>query len=484
MRYLLVFVLGALAAAGGFFVYRHLTAGLPVVLPKPQRIQVTVPATGQLLPGNWTNARSLALSATSRSDLSIGADVEVRPVGQRFKNTPTASRVGCAHGPHCVAGDPSVTVHLANGHYHWQIRLHNRQGVSPWVAYPRAINIDSIPPTLPRVTSPTDPKPTVLYHSAAMTFNWQVADAGSGIAGYSYRMDTDPHAMARTELRTPNPTITLSGLDTGRWYFHVRALDRAGNWGPSATFPVRIDVTPPGLAHVHFNLFDIDPKFDSLRVSFAVTRPATTIRVGVYRQDDGRLIRLYKLTNLGKGRQETVAWNGKDASGRPVSAGSYSVYIRAIDRYGHSSLSGWNDFVVDYRRILVSLSQQKLWAFDGNQLVLTSLVTTGNRALPTPKGTFHILVKFHPFTFISPWPKTSQFYYKPSKVQYAMMFREGGYYIHDAPWRSAFGPGTNSQLGTPGTNYTGTHGCINVPPNVARELYGWTRNGTIVQVVA
>jgi lipoprotein-anchoring transpeptidase ErfK/SrfK len=93
------------------------------------------------------------------------------------------------------------------------------------------------------------------------------------------------------------------------------------------------------------------------------------------------------------------------------------------------------------------------------------------------------MARLHPFTFISPWPKSSPYYYKPSKVQYAMLFREGGYYIHDAPWRSAFGPGTNAQLGTPGTNYTGTHGCINVPADVAKKLFFWAPVGTVVQVV-
>jgi lipoprotein-anchoring transpeptidase ErfK/SrfK len=161
----------------------------------------------------------------------------------------------------------------------------------------------------------------------------------------------------------------------------------------------------------------------------------------------------------------------------------YQVYIRATDQYGHSTVQGWNDFAVNYQRILISLSQQKLWAYDGNQLFLSSLVTTGNRALPTPTGVFHILGKFHPFTFRSPWPKSSPFYYPPSPTQWAMLFREGGYFIHDAPWRSAFGPGTNAQLGKPGQNYTGTHGCVNVPSDVARRLFAWAQIGTAVQIV-
>jgi lipoprotein-anchoring transpeptidase ErfK/SrfK len=346
------------------------------------------------------------------------------------------------------------------------------------------VRIDTIPPAAPRVSSSTNPDPKKIYHSSTLAFAWQSSDAGSGIAGYSYRLDTDPKGSARQELRIGGTSVTLVGLDTGIYYFHVRALDRAGNWGPNSTFPVRIDVTPPGLAHVHFNLFQFDPQFDALQVSFAVTRAATTVRMGVYRQSDQQLIRLYKLTHLSKGRTISIAWDGKDALGRLAQAGNYEIYIRAIDRFGHSSVAGWRDFVVDYRRIVVSLSQQKLVAYDGNRVLLTSLVTTGNRALPTPKGTFRILAKFSPFTFRSPWPQSSPYYYPPSQVQYAMLFQAGGYFIHDAPWRSAFGPGTNSQLGTPGNNYTGTHGCVNVPPDVAQRLFSWTHVGTVVQVVA
>jgi lipoprotein-anchoring transpeptidase ErfK/SrfK len=276
--------------------------------------------------------------------------------------------------------------------------------------------------------------------------------------------------------------VTLQGLNTGQYYFHVRALDRAGNWGPTATFPVRIDVTPPGLAHVSFSRFQFDPVYNNLGVSFTVTRAAHTVRVGVYRQSDGYLTRLYVLHNLRAGQAQTINWDGKGSQGNYVASGKYMVYVRAIDQYGHASVAGWRDFTIEYQRIVVSLSQQRLWAYDGNKLVLTSLVTTGNRALPTPTGTFEITAKFHPFTFRSPWPKSSPYYYAPSPVNYAMLFREGGYFIHDAPWRTAYGPGTNSQVGTPGQNYTGTHGCVNVPENVTRELYAWAPIGTTVIV--
>jgi len=492
MRYSFIGLATLIAlTVGGILVYREITAGPPVVLPAPTQIRVS-PVGTAFSPDGWTSSRTLMLNAAVPAGIKAGLDVEARPEGQAFSDTPTATEsaaqaVGsCSPPAQCLAlpRDPTIAVRLPDGEYHLQARLHNGRGVSPWMAYKRVVRIDTVPPAAPRVSSSTNPDPKKIYHGSALAFAWQSSDAGSGIAGYSYRLDTDPKGSAREELRIGGTSVKLVGLDTGTYYFHVRALDRAGNWGPNSTFPVRIDVTPPGLAHVNFNLFQFDPQFDALRVSFAVTRAATTVRMGVYRQSDQQLVRLYKLTHLTKGQTTSVAWDGKDALGRPAQAGSYEIYIRAIDRFGHSSVTGWRDFVVDYRRIVVSLSQQKLVAYDGNRVLLTSLVTTGNRALPTPKGTFRILAKFSPFTFRSPWPKSSPYYYPPSKVQYAMLFQAGGYFVHDAPWRSAFGPGTNSQLGTPGSNYTGTHGCVNVPPDVAQRLFAWTHVGTVVQVVA
>ena len=63
-----------------------------------------------------------------------------------------------------------------------------------------------------------------------------------------------------------------------------------------------------------------------------------------------------------------------------------------------------------------------------------------------------------------------------------MEFQSAGYFIHDAPWRSVYGPGSDGP-GQPGTNYGGTHGCVNVPLDVAAFLYGWASIGTPVVVV-
>lgn len=134
------------------------------------------------------------------------------------------------------------------------------------------------------------------------------------------------------------------------------------------------------------------------------------------------------------------------------------------------------------KHITISLYRQRLRAWVGDQVVLSTLVTTGNPALPTPTGRFTVYARFSPYTFVSPWPAGSKFWYPTSHVSFALEFARG-YFIHDAPWRSAFGPGTNSVIGTPGQNYTGTHGCVNVPYAAARFLYYWAPLGTRVHIV-
>jgi hypothetical protein len=133
--------------------------------------------------------------------------------------------------------------------------------------------------------------------------------------------------------------------------------------------------------------------------------------------------------------------------------------------------------------ILVSIAQQWLWAYQDGQPVFATPVTTGMPALRTWPGTFHIMWKVANTTFYSPWPVGSPYYYSPEHVNYAMYYANYGYYIHDAPWRHCFGPGTNVPHTCPdGTQETGSHGCVNVPTPSGAWLYAWTPNGATVVI--
>ena len=158
-----------------------------------------------------------------------------------------------------------------------------------------------------------------------------------------------------------------------------------------------------------------------------------------------------------------------------------SIGAANVDLVAHDIRARLNA-VAPAKWILVSTEGEYMDWFQGTTQVGSSLVTTGNPALPTVKGHFKIFAKFSPFTFVSSDPVGSQYYYPPSPVSYAMEFQSAGYFIHDAPWRSVYGPGTDGP-GQPGTNYGGSHGCVNVPFNVAQLLFGWAPIGTTVIVV-
>ena len=127
------------------------------------------------------------------------------------------------------------------------------------------------------------------------------------------------------------------------------------------------------------------------------------------------------------------------------------------------------------RKIVVSLSQQHLWAYDNGNLFLETDVTTGRPELPTPAGTYHIFYRATPYQMISPWPYGSPYWYASAWVSWVLEFIQGGYFLHDAPWRSWFGPG--SQYGD------GTHGCVNIPNDAMYAIWNWAQLGDEVDVV-
>ncbi len=137
------------------------------------------------------------------------------------------------------------------------------------------------------------------------------------------------------------------------------------------------------------------------------------------------------------------------------------------------------------RRVVVSTGRQWWWAYEGGTVVNSGPVTTGRPELYTPQGRFSVLSKHSPFTFVSPWPRSSPFWYETATSSFALRITGNGVFLHDAPWRPYNGPGTNVPHRDPdGVWRTGSHGCVNMPYAAARWLYGWAPVGTPVDVTA
>lgn len=135
--------------------------------------------------------------------------------------------------------------------------------------------------------------------------------------------------------------------------------------------------------------------------------------------------------------------------------------------------------------IVVSLTEQTLRMYENGQLAGWMYVVTGQRAAQTPPGLWHVSSKKTDQTFTSEEPPGSALWYPPSHINYMLGYHSGGYFLHDATWRSYFGPGAN----LPHADYTsgkysdnGSHGCINMGLANARVLYEWASVGIPVLV--
>ena len=121
------------------------------------------------------------------------------------------------------------------------------------------------------------------------------------------------------------------------------------------------------------------------------------------------------------------------------------------------------------KRIIVDRSEQKLYAYDGDELFMEQVVSTGLELTPTPRGTFIVYAKTPTRYMQGPLPGVSEQYYDLPGVPWDLYFTLQGGAIHGAYWHDSFGK-------------RWSHGCVNLPPEKAREIYDWADLGTTVTV--
>ena len=113
------------------------------------------------------------------------------------------------------------------------------------------------------------------------------------------------------------------------------------------------------------------------------------------------------------------------------------------------------------RWIDIDLSEQRLYAYQDDEIVRSFVVSTGTAAHPTPVGRYAVWIKLRYTDMAGPG------YYLPD-VPYTMYFYSG-YGIHGTYWHSNFG--------TPMS-----HGCVNMITEEAGWLFNWSHVGIPVVV--
>lgn len=135
------------------------------------------------------------------------------------------------------------------------------------------------------------------------------------------------------------------------------------------------------------------------------------------------------------------------------------VYYQKAAQYGNDDIG--NSYAE------VNLTTQHMFIYINGQMVLESDFVSGNpnRGRETPTGTYSITYKELDATLNGENYSTPVKYWMPFNMDVG---------FHDAIWQSSFG----------GTRYltNGSHGCINLPLDVAQKLYSYVYKGMPVIV--
>ncbi len=116
----------------------------------------------------------------------------------------------------------------------------------------------------------------------------------------------------------------------------------------------------------------------------------------------------------------------------------------------------------DYKHIYVDLTNQRLYAFEGNNVIMNVPVSTG-KWYPTPTGDFRIWIWLR-YTRMTGGSGAG--YYNLPNVPYTMYFynstypKTRGYGLHGAYWHNNFG-------------HPMSHGCVNMRIADAEKLFYW-----------
>jgi hypothetical protein len=133
-----------------------------------------------------------------------------------------------------------------------------------------------------------------------------------------------------------------------------------------------------------------------------------------------------------------------------------------LDAFGKDHLKNgsylWKDGVDEVTRVVVSLSDQLAYAYDGDELVGVASISTARKGYITPTGEFEVLGKDRDYRSKK---------YDNAPMPFAQRIDEYGIAMHG---------------GEPIPGYPASHGCIRLPTKFAAKLFATTDVGTKVLV--
>jgi lipoprotein-anchoring transpeptidase ErfK/SrfK len=129
--------------------------------------------------------------------------------------------------------------------------------------------------------------------------------------------------------------------------------------------------------------------------------------------------------------------------------------------------------VVENKRIVVSISQQKMWVYENGQLKWEWLVSTGIESSPTAPGIFQVQ-SHEPNAYAGNWDLWMPDFMGIYRPVPSSGFMNG---FHGFPTRNG-----SSLLWTGDLGHPVTYGCILISSAHAAQLYDWADEGVVVEV--
>jgi len=208
--------------------------------------------------GQWSNASIIGMQWSGATDDAAGSGI----AGYSFlfdtaTDTTADGDVDLAHttDPHSTSSTA-----LADGISHYfHLRTCDHSDNCSVTEHVGPFWIDTLPPEDVVITAGSHTVGVPSYDDTIQIW-WSdpPTDPGStpsGVAGYSYTFNNDPVGQCNMEIDAAVgiSTTTSIALQAGDWYFHICAVDNAGNWSTPATagpYEIINDAIPPKVIDV------------------------------------------------------------------------------------------------------------------------------------------------------------------------------------------------------------------------------------------
>jgi lipoprotein-anchoring transpeptidase ErfK/SrfK len=150
----------------------------------------------------------------------------------------------------------------------------------------------------------------------------------------------------------------------------------------------------------------------------------------------------------------------------PSAQGELPVYSEDLFTPPMTTVSGVSADPNGEKWVQINITLQYLWAYQGDQVLWQGYVSTGTAKFATPPGSYHVLSKLLSQTMEG---VLGGEHYNVPDVPDVMYFTDRGHALHGTYWHNNFG--------TPMS-----HGCVNLPMDVADWMYQWAPVGMRVEI--